>query len=174
MTIPSISPAEARTLLSDGAVLVDIRDRDEHAREHIPGAVLWPVAQATGPIPRGAAKTLIFHCRSGARTQANGPMLASAADGCEAFVLSGGLEAWKGAGLPVRVDRRQPIALIRQVQIAAGSLVLAGVLVAAVASPYGLLLSGFVGAGLVFAGVSGFCGMARVLAWMPWNRRAMP
>lgn len=174
MTIPSISPAEARTLLSDGAVLVDIRDRDEHAREHIPGAVLWPVAQATGPIPRGAAKTLIFHCRSGARTQANGPMLASAADGCEAFVLSGGLEAWKGAGLPVRVDRRQPIALMRQVQIAAGSLVLAGVLVAAVASPYGLLLSGFVGAGLVFAGVSGFCGMARVLAWMPWNRRAMP
>lgn len=174
MTIPSISPAEARSLLSDGAVLVDIRNRDEHAREHIPGAVPWPVAQATGPIPRGASKTLIFHCRSGARTRANGPMLASAADGCEAFVLSGGLEAWKGAGLPVRVDRRQPIELMRQVQIAAGALVLTGVLVAAMVSPYGLLLSGFVGAGLVFAGVSGFCGMARVLAWMPWNRRAMP
>jgi len=63
---------------------------------------------------------------------------------------------------------------MRQVQIAAGSLVLAGVVIAATLSPYGVLLSGFVGAGLVFAGVSGFCSMARLLAWMPWNRRTVP
>jgi len=48
------------------------------------------------------------------------------------------------------------------------------VLLAVAVSPWGLLLSGFVGAGLVFAGISGFCGMARLLAWMPWNRRAVP
>ena len=174
MTIPSISPAEAQARLADGAVLVAIRNREEHAREHIPGAVLWPVAHPTVSLPRGTAKTLIFHCRSGARTQAAAARLVSASEGCEAFVLSGGLEAWKQAGLPVQVDRRQPIELMRQVQIAAGSLVLAGVVIAAVASPYGLLLSGFVGAGLVFAGISGFCGMARILAWMPWNRRVVP
>ena len=173
MTIPSISPEQARVLLADGAVLVDIRNHDEHTREHIPGAVLWPVSQPAVPLPKSAAKTVVFHCRSGARTQANAARLAAAA-GCDAFLLSGGLEAWKRAGLPVQQDRRQLIELMRQVQIAAGSLVLAGVLIAATLSPYGLLLSGFVGAGLVFAGVSGFCGMARLLAWMPWNRRTVP
>lgn len=173
MTIPSISPEQARALLADGAVLVDIRNHDEHAREHIPGAVLWPVSQPAVPFPKGAAKTVVFHCRSGARTQANAARLAAAAS-CDAFLLSGGLEAWKRAGLPVKQDRRQPIELMRQVQIAAGSLVLAGVVIAATLSPYGVLLSGFVGAGLVFAGVSGFCGMARLLAWMPWNRRTVP
>jgi len=173
MTIPSISPEQARALLADGAVLVDIRNHDEHAREHIPGAVLWPVSQPAVPLPKGAAKTVVFHCRSGARTQANAARLAAAA-GCDAFLLSGGLEAWKRAGLPVKQARRQPIELMRQGQIAAGSLVLAGVVIAATLSPYGVLLSGFVGAGLVFAGVSGFCSMARLLAWMPWNRRTVP
>ena len=173
MTISSLSPNQARALLESGAVMVDIRNRDEYVREHIPGALLWPIARATTPVPWGAATTVVFHCRSGARTQANAAALAAAA-GCDAFLLSGGLDAWKQAGLPVAVDRRQPLELMRQVQIAAGLLVLAGVAVAAMASPYGLLLSGFVGAGLVFAGISGFCGMARVLAWMPWNRRAVP
>ena len=61
---------------------------------------------------------------------------------------------------------------MRQVQIAAGSLVLLGVLLGAFVAPAFYALSGFVGAGLLFAGASGFCGMARLLAAMPWNRRA--
>ena len=171
MTIPSISPQQAHEMRAMGAVLVDIRNPDEHAREHIPGAILWPVSRTGIPLQKGTAAAVVFHCRSGARTQAHAAQLAAAAGG-EAFLLEGGLEAWKQAGLPVRADRTQPIELMRQVQIAAGALVLAGVLLSVLASPYWLLLSGFVGAGLVFAGVSGFCGMARVLAWMPWNRRA--
>ena len=157
-------------MLARGALLVDIREPDEHAREHIPGAFLWPVGQRQAPLQRGAATAVVFHCRSGARTQAQAARLASVA-GCEAFLMEGGLQAWKQAGLPVHVDRRQPLELMRQVQIAAGSLVLLGVLLAATGSPYWLLLAGFVGAGLLFAGVSGFCGMARLLARMPWNHR---
>lgn len=161
-------------MLHRGAVLVDIRERDEHVREHIPGALLWPMSQGARPLPRDVATTVVFHCRSGARTQANAAQLAIAAGAREAFLMAGGLQAWKQAGLPVRVDRRQPVELMRQVQIAAGTLVLLGVLLAVLASPYWLLLAGFVGAGLVFAGVSGICGMARLLAWMPWNRRSVP
>jgi rhodanese-related sulfurtransferase len=172
MTIPSVSPRQAHDMRAQGAMLVDIRDADEHAREHIPGAVLWPISRSGQLLPDNAT-TVIFHCRSGARTQASAAHLAAAAGG-GAFQLEGGLEAWKRAGLPVQVDRAQPIELMRQVQIAAGSLVIAGLLMGAVASPYWLLLSGFVGAGLVFAGVSGFCGMARLLARMPWNRRVVP
>ncbi|MBM5801390.1 MAG: DUF2892 domain-containing protein [Cyanobacteria bacterium K_DeepCast_35m_m2_023] len=59
---------------------------------------------------------------------------------------------------------------MRQVQIAAGSLVLLGVILSQVAAPGWIWLSAVVGAGLVFAGISGFCGMARLLAAMPWNR----
>lgn len=172
MTIPSVSPQQAQEMRNHGALLVDIRSPDEHAREQIPGAVLWSVLSGQ-PLPDGTATTVMFHCRSGARTQASAAQLAAAA-GCHAFLLDGGLDAWKRAGLPVHVDRAQPIELMRQVQIAAGSLVLAGVLLGAVLSPYWLLVSGFAGVGLVFAGVSGFCGMARLLARMPWNRRAMP
>lgn len=172
MTITPLSPQQADALRAQGAVLVDIREPDEHARERIPGAVLWPISQTGQRLPTGAT-ALVFHCRSGARTQANAARLAAVA-GAGAYVLDGGLDAWRRAGLPVQMDRRQPIALMRQVQIAAGTLVLVGVSIAAAVSPWGLLLSGFVGAGLVFAGVSGFCGMARLLAWMPWNRRTVP
>jgi rhodanese-related sulfurtransferase len=87
-------------------------------------------------------------------------------------MLEGGLDAWKKAGLPVSLDRSKPIDVMRQVQIVAGSLVLAGVLLGVLIAPGFYALSGFVGAGLLFAGVSGFCGMARLLALMPWNRSA--
>jgi rhodanese-related sulfurtransferase len=114
---------------------------------------------------------LVFHCPSGARTAGNARRLAAATGACEAYLLEGGLDAWK-AGLPVSVDRKQPIEIMRQVQIGAGSLVLAGIILGAFIHPAFYLLSGFVGAGLLFAGVSGLCGMAHLLAAMPWNRRA--
>lgn len=60
---------------------------------------------------------------------------------------------------------------MRQVQIAAGLLILCGVVLGYSVSGGFFLLSGFVGAGLLFAGVTGFCGMARLLRVMPWNRR---
>jgi hypothetical protein len=82
------------------------------------------------------------------------------------------LDAWKRAGLPVAEDRRQPLELMRQVQIAAGSLALLGAVLGAAVNPWFHALSGVVGAGLVFAGVTGTCGMATLLRQMPWNRAA--
>ena len=171
--LQTISPQRAAELVRTGAVLIDVREADEHARERIPGAQHHALTRINaGTAVRDGDDVLIFHCRSGARTGGNGPKLAAAAQNCEAYILEGGLEAWKKAGLPVTLDRSQPIDIIRQVQIAAGSLVLAGVLLGVFVTPGFYALSGFVGAGLLFAGVSGFCGMAQVLALMPWNRRA--
>jgi rhodanese-related sulfurtransferase len=104
------------------------------------------------------------------RTSANAEALAASAN-CQAYILEGGLDAWKRAGLPVAFDRSQPIEIIRQVQIAAGSLVLLGVLLGFLWRPEFYALSGFIGAGLLFAGISGWCGMAKLLELMPWNRR---
>ena len=170
MTLPTISPQAARQLIEQGAVLVDVRELDEHRRERVPGARHEALSRLA-PIDAGSAQAIVFHCRSGARTQANAGRLADVA-GCDAYVLEGGIEAWKKAGLPVTTDRKQPIELMRQVQISAGGLVLIGVVLALTVAPAFIALSAFVGAGLVFAGVSGWCGMTRVLALMPWNRPA--
>ena len=168
-----VSPQKAMELMRQGALLVDIRERDEHAREHIPGARHHALSTVTPDNPaRPGDEVLIFHCRSGMRTLSNAPRLAAAIDaGCEAYILEGGIDAWKKAGLPVEIDRRQPIEMMRQVQIAAGGMVLLGTILGAIVSPLFYVLAGFVGAGLVFAGVTGTCGMAALLSVMPWNRR---
>lgn len=171
-TLTAVTPERAAELVRAGAKLVDIRGADEHARENIPGAHHHPLSRiGIQPAVGKDDKVVIFHCRSGARTKANAPALASAAPDCEAYLLEGGLEAWKKAGLPVAVDRRQPIEINRQVQIAAGSVVLLGVVLGTFVAPAFFAVSAFVGAGLVFAGISGFCGMAKLLALMPWNRQ---
>ncbi len=88
-------------------------------------------------------------------------------------MLEGGLDAWKAHGLPIQADRFQPIELMRQVQMTAGGLILIGAALGLLVHPAFWGLAAFVGAGLFFAGATGFCGMARLLALMPWNRKAL-
>jgi rhodanese-related sulfurtransferase len=170
-SLKSISPAHAAALVRDGALLIDIREADEHARERIASARHLPLSRLDGQtVANDVGGIVIFHCRSGARTRANAKRLAGTYAG-EAYALEGGLQSWKDAGLPVISDRKQPIEIMRQVQIAAGVIVVTGVLLGAFVTPALYGLAGFVGAGLVFAGLTGSCGMAKLLAWMPWNRR---
>jgi rhodanese-related sulfurtransferase len=168
MSLPLLSPQQAKALVDGGAQLIDVRAADEHARAHIPGAQLHPLEHLV-PGCLAGAPALIFYCRSGLRTSTQAERLTGAAAG-SAYILDGGLEAWRRAGLPVREDRRQPLEIMRQVQLIAGSLVLLGVLLGLTLSPGFFGLSAFVGAGLMFAGASGWCGMAKLLAQMPWNR----
>jgi rhodanese-related sulfurtransferase len=176
MTKPSptlLKPDDAAERLADGrAVLVDIREAGEFARRRARGALSRPLssleAQGLG-LPD--AREVIFTCRSGMRTSANGQRLAQVC-GTRAFVLEGGLDAWDAAGLPVEQNAKAPLEMMRQVQIAAGLLVLVGVALGLALSPLFFGLAGLVGAGLTFTGVTGFCGMARLLALAPWNRPA--
>lgn len=171
--LTTITPEDAARLLrEEGATLVDVREPDEHARERIPGARNLPLSRLEeAELAVQGGRPVLFHCRSGARTEGNAARLAAKCGGeVQAYLVSGGLEAWKRAGLPVAADRRQPLELMRQVQIAAGSMVLLGVLLGTLVSPGFYALSGLVGAGLVFAGATGTCGLARVLRLMPWNR----
>ena len=170
MTIATISPAEARRLIDAGANLVDVREAGEHARERIPGAINVPMNRL-GELPDGP---VVFHCRSGMRTAANGSALAHAARGAPCHVLAGGIDAWRSAGLPTRVDTRQPLEIMRQVQLVAGGLILLGVALGFLVAPAFFALSAFVGAGLMMAGATGWCGMAKLLLVMPWNSRNLP
>ena len=172
-TLTKIDPQTVAAGLKSGKFhLIDIREADEFAREHIGGAVSIPLSQVEqADVKIEAGRTAVFHCKSGMRTEANCARLASRINGY-ALLLDGGLDARKKAGLPVRDNAKAPLPMNRQVQITAGTLVLAGVLVGGFIHPAGYALSGFIGAGLIFAGASGWCGMANVLAAMPWNRTA--
>ena len=170
--IKRLTPGQAAELLQQQqALLVDVREPDEHARERIPGAICLPLSSwdesevVSGP--------LIFHCRSGFRTASNAGRLARKAGGSDCYLVEGGLDAWKKAGLPTELDRRRPIDLMRQVQIAAGAMAALGAVMGALVSPWFLIIPAFVGAGLTVAGLTGYCGLARLLMWAPWNRSAL-
>jgi len=172
MTIKHIAPAEAFAMLSRSATLVDIRETDEWRREHVPLASHHPLSSIERSPPK-VAGAVIFHCRSGNRTAVNAQRLATTVPGAKVYVLEGGIEAWRDAGLPIVKDARQPIEIMRQVQIVAGSLGAVGTALGVLVHPGFLAVPGFVGLGLAFAGVTGTCAMARILSLAPWNRAAL-
>ena len=163
-----ISPKAAVQLNAVGALLVDVRDPSEYARERIPGSHNVPLA-ALGELPAGSAG-YVFHCRSGTRTAAHAAALAAAAGEVDSYVIAGGIDAWRAAGLALDKDPAAPLEIMRQVQIAAGALILISVLLAVFVAPPFIALAAFVGAGLTFAGATGWCGMAKLLQRLPWNR----
>lgn len=172
--LQEIDAVTAKSWLDQGkAQLFDIREADEFHREHIAGARLAPRAEikvTDAGNDRAEATIAIFHCNSGQRTREAADQIRSCGY-LEAYALEGGLSGWKSAGLATELNRKAPISLQRQVQITAGSMVVIGILLAWLVSPWFALLSGFVGAGLVFAGISNTCALARVLALLPYNRR---
>ena len=99
--LETISPEQAVALVHAGAVLIDIREANEHANENIPGARHHALSRIDAEHPVRAGDTvLIFHCKSGARTKMNAERLAVAAGDCQVYLLGGGIEQWKRAGLP--------------------------------------------------------------------------
>jgi rhodanese-related sulfurtransferase len=109
MNIPTIAPADARRRLVGGsAILVDIREPMEHAREAIRGARLEPLSALNpGNLAAAAgagAKAVIFHCQSGKHTSDNTARLASCG-AVEMYLLEGGLLGWKAAGYSTRTNR---------------------------------------------------------------------
>lgn len=171
--IREISPADLKAALDRGEVaLIDVREPGEHAGERIVGAKLMPLGAFDPGRAReyAAGKTLVLHCKSSGRSgKAAKALLAAGAE--EACHLCGGIDAWKAAGLPIERDANAPISMFRQVQITAGSMVLLGAALGYFVSPWFYGLCAFVGAGLVFAGVTNTCGMAMLLGKMPWNNR---
>jgi len=153
--------------------LIDVRTPAEHGEIHIAGSHLMPLDRLDADAAKrlaGDADVCVLVCRSGKR--AANAMEKLAAAGCDKLqVLEGGVTAWEQAGLPVNRGAKA-MSLERQVRIGAGTMVLLGVVLGSTWHPGFYGLSGFVGAGLIFAGITDWCGMAMVLAKMPWNQRS--
>lgn len=172
MTMPSslrYSPFELEDQLRQGKVqVIDVREPMEFVGGHIPGSRNVPLGLlAKTDLPEGV---LVLVCQSGARSERGQALLKRLGRGHAVADLEGGILAWQQAGLQVHKRKGAPLPLMRQVQITAGAMVLTGVVLSQTVAVGWIWLSGFVGAGLMFAGISGFCGMARLLAAMPWNR----
>jgi rhodanese-related sulfurtransferase len=149
--------------------LVDVRSPREFQSVHIRGAMNIPLDE----IEEAANKlksygTVYVTCGTGVRSQQACQELQ--ARGVNVVNVKGGLTAWQHEGLRVDGNGKHVLPIIRQVMIIAGLLVLVATLLGWLLNPYWYILATVVGAGLLFAGVSGFCFMAYCLEKMPWNR----
>ncbi len=175
MSTSSISPARLAELRQQGQPieLIDVRTPVEYQEVHVEFARNIPLDQfdpaAMLQTRNGiCSEPLYLICRSGGRGQQACEKLVKAGF-ANAVNVEGGTMACVEAGLPV-VRGKKAISLERQVRIAAGSLVLLGAVLGWFVNPAFISLSAFVGAGLVFAGITDTCGMGMLLARMPWNQ----
>ena len=170
----TVAPAALQAMRQTGAspFLLDVRSPIEFEGERIEGAALIPLPDLDArldEVPEQADVVVV--CRTGVRATIAADTLARA--GRRARVLEGGMNAWRRAKLPVREGRKR-LPVDRQVQLIAGSMVLAGTALGAFVSPWLLAIPAFFGAGLTFAGATGTCGLALVLMKLPWNRPVGP
>jgi rhodanese-related sulfurtransferase len=173
----TIAPAELQALLAaqPNLPVLDVRTPVEYAEVHVPQARNVPLDTLAprelfeaGNLPKG--QPIYILCRTGARAGKAAEKFAKDGFG-DAVVVEGGTVAWSDAGLPLERGSVKVMSLERQVRIAAGALTFIGAALAWFVHPYFIALPAFVGAGLVFAGITDFCGMGLLLAKAPWNRR---
>ena len=169
-------PREVQKWLGSGeAILVDVREADEHARERIQGAQLAPLSTFNPSQVRAMVKPgqrVVMHCKSGRRASDAARMMAEfASTGLVISSMTGGIEGWKAEKFPVVLNKTvSKISVMRQVQIVIGLGVLVGAALAWFVHPAFIAIPAFFGAGLTFAGVSGTCALASIIGKMPWNK----
>ncbi len=169
----TISPIELQTILATtpSSPVIDVRTPVEFAEVHVPQARSVPLDELKpGLLQLQKDQPVYLLCRSGQRATKAAEKFAKEGFS-QPVVIEGGTLAWIEANLPVTRGTTKVISLERQVRIAAGAIVFIGVLLAHFVDARFIWLSGFVGAGLVFAGITDFCGMGLLIARLPWNKR---
>jgi len=152
--------------------LVDVRSASEFAAGHLPQAMNIPLEEADVRIDDLGTGPVALLCQSGNRAGMACELLRSHHPNL--LVVEGGTDAWLRAGGPIVATSAVRWSLDRQVRFGAGMMVLAGTLLSLFHHPGWIGLAIFVGAGLTFAGLTNICGMAFLLAKLPWNRPASP
>lgn len=173
----SINVVDAASLIKNGdAILIDVREPDEFKESHIAYAVSIPLSKLEGGfkmLDLPADKIILFQCLKGSR----GQMACERIQGlgsCQNKVMNieGGIDAWRQQGLPVigTSYASSKLSIFRQVQIIIGFLVALCVVIGFTGIAAAFILAGLFGAALFIAGITGWCGLAMILAKMPWNK----
>jgi len=172
--ISMITPQEASRLIDgNSAKFIDVRTVGEILAEQLPDSVFLPfdLVSRTRLEKMGVAdKTPILVCRSGTRAKQAAQALAQEMG--EVAVLDGGIVRWKHEGM-ITEQGRKVIPLERQVLVAAGMMMLIFTILGLLASPLFFAMTIFMSCGMIFAGTTGACGMARLLLLLPWNKAPM-
>ena len=176
--IPTISPQDLhrRMHAQQRGTLLDVRSPAEYRSGHVRGALSLPLdeldtadlAQHTGVRGIGTEVPLYLTCHSGVRAQQAAEKLFDAGHR-NLMLLQGGTEAWRKEGLPIRRSG-SALTLEQQVQITIGALLILKVLFGFTVHELFFVLGALIGAGLITAGLTRWCGLARLIARMPWNR----
>lgn len=171
MSVKQINAHTAKEWLdADEAILIDVREPTEHTAQNIPGAQLKPVGSVCCDALPATDKKILIHCQKGARGTNACQKLLAENDALDVYNIEGGIEAWQQAGLPIESNGKKILPLNQQVQLTIGLSVLTFSLLAYFANPDFALGAAFFGAGLANAGLTGWCGLAKFMAKMPWNK----
>lgn len=157
------------------SIIIDVREKDEFDAEHVENSISIPLSdfQRTGPaiLRNLKGQSIQIMCRSGKRAQLAHQMIqAFDLPSLEVQVYEGGILQWKNHQKPTLAYKKHHLPIMRQVQLGAGGMVLFSALMGYWVNPNWIFLGAFVGTGLLVAGATGFCGMAELLARMPWNQ----
>jgi rhodanese-related sulfurtransferase len=165
-----IIPPAAYEETPSSHVLIDVRTPVEFAEAHIRGARLHPLDDLSADNVRAelGGRPALVTCLSGGRARKAAEKLEAA--GVEADVLEGGLIGWEKAGLPVVRGTPKGMPLFRQVLLTVGLINLAAGALALGIDVRWAWVPVLTGCGMILSGATGFCGMALLLAKMPWNR----
>ena len=166
-------PKEVFKILKAGTKcqIVDVREYPEYEAEHVAGTCLVPLSELPWSVNQvDKSQKLYVLCENGTRSKKAAEIFAQSGHNDVAYI-EGGILAWKSQGLPTETGKTSVWSMERQVRFAAGGLVTIGVLLGLLVHPAWTGLSAFVGAGLAFSAVTDTCGMAMVLAKLPWNKK---
>lgn len=159
-----------KRLDKDEVLLIDVREPAEHRSECIDGACLIPLSEISVKKLPPTKRPIVIHCKSGKRSSNACAKLLTADPSLDICSLEGGIIAWSQAGYNVKKSGSNILPLDRQTQIAVGFIAFSGTILGTLMNPAFYILPGLIGVGLMFAGITGWCGMAKLLAKMPWNR----
>lgn len=157
-----------KALSQEGVMVIDVRTMEEFKRSHIPGVINIPTEVVHDHENLFKKQHVHVICNSGNRSaMVIRDMISKGIDNLTN--VEGGMVSWVKSGLPISGKSKQVMPMMRQVMIVAGLMILSGVALHFLVNPKGIYLSGFVGLGLFYAGVSGHCYMTKVLGVLPWN-----
>jgi len=153
------------------AVLIDVREPEEHQANNIPHAHLKPLSDiAHHDFSEFMDKKVVMHCKSGKRGLQACQKLKEMAPQLEVYNLEGGIDAWQRANLQTQKSASSKMSLEQQGQLTIGSLILLASILTYYYSPLFVFITGFLGTGLVVAAIRGSCAIVQLMAKMPWNR----
>ena len=169
-----LTPIDVRTakqwLDQNSAVLLDVREFAEHEAQKIAGSVLKPLSSISVQHVPKTERKVILYCQSGLRSKNAGDKLLGEDSTLELYSIDGGIDAWQQAGFPLQRSGKKILPLDRQVQLTIGVAVLIFSLLGYFVQPPFIFGAAFFGAGLLNAGLTGWCGLGKAMARMPWNR----